>query len=102
MPHGNTEAQSMTRTGHHMKILDWNVEGLKTVVNNIQEDIFNQFAACTLTEMFTLDISKVNVLGFYNIHTLARQGERGRPVGGVSCLIKPGLAPFRIMLNDED
>lgn len=44
----------------------------------------------------------MNIRGFYNIHTLARQGERGRPAGGVSCLIKPGLAQFRIMLQDED
>ena len=85
-----------------MKLLNWNVEGLKTIVNNIPQDIFNQFDACTLTEAFTLDISKVNIRVFYNIHTLARQGERGRPAGGVSCLIKPGLAPIRIILKDED
>lgn len=92
----------MTRTRHHMKLLNWNVEGLKTIVNNIPEDIFNQFDACTLTETFTLDISKVNIRVFYNIHTLARQGERGSPAGRVSCLKKPGLAPFKIILKDEN
>jgi hypothetical protein len=60
-----------------MKILNWNVEGLKTVVNNIREDILNQFDACTLAETFTLDIANMSIRGFYNIHILARQGERG-------------------------
>jgi exonuclease III len=48
-----------------MKLLNWNIEGLKTVVNSIPQDIFNQVDVCTLTETFIIDTSKVNIRGFY-------------------------------------
>ena len=40
--------------------------------------------------------------GFYNVHVFARKGDRGRPLGGVTCLINPKLPSFEILLKEED
>lgn len=46
--------------------------------------------------------TRCEVKGFYNIHAFARKGHRGRPSGGVACLINSKLTPFQILLNEED
>ncbi|PSN58416.1 hypothetical protein C0J52_02795 [Blattella germanica] len=46
-----------------------------------------------LTETFLT--KEWSLQGFYNINVLATQGMKGRPVGGITCLLKPHLAPFK-------
>lgn len=66
------------------------------------QDIFSEYDICVLTETFVTTQSTINVRGFYNIHAFAKQDVRGRPSGGVTCLIKPGLTPFEVLLRDDD
>lgn len=48
-----------------------------------------------LTETFAT--KEIDLQGYYGTHSLATQGEAGRPSGGVSCYFKPTLAPIRIL-----
>ena len=84
------------------KVLNWNVEGLKGVMSALSTDIFNNFDASILTETFITEDARIEVKGLYNIHALARKEERGRPSGGVTCLISPKLTPFEILMRDDD
>jgi hypothetical protein len=45
----------------------------------------------------------ISIPDFYNFHVYAKQTrERGRPSGEITCLIKPHLAPFEVLLKEED
>ena len=102
VPHGGTEGHRGTVIKTHVKLLNWNVEGLEAVLESVSRDIFSQFDICTLTETFLTNTSKTAVNSLYNIHASARQGERGRPIGGLACLLKYNMAPFRMVMKDEN
>ncbi|KAJ4444760.1 hypothetical protein ANN_06557 [Periplaneta americana] len=72
----------------------WNTEGLINALDMIPEDNLAMFDVIVLTETFLR--KEWNAKGFYTINALATQGQRGRPVSGITCLIKPELAPFKI------
>ena len=99
-PGGTREAHKEDQK--QTKVLNWNVEGLKGVMSSLSRDIFSDFDACILTETFNTVESRSEVKGFYNIHALARKEARGRPSGGVTCLISPKITPFEVLLNEED
>lgn len=83
-----------------IKTLLWNIEGLRNAINMIPEDIFDEYDIVTLTETFlTTQWSTEN---FYAAHSYASQGDRGRPKGGITMLIKPRLAPFEILQNTKN
>jgi len=45
----------------------------------------------------------ISIQNFYNFQVYAKQTrERGRPSGGITCLIMPHLAPFEVILTEED
>ena len=102
MPRGDTGEQGNKRGRKDISVLNWNREGLRTGLKNMPENIFDKYDVCTLAETFVYDESTVNIRGFYNIHSLARQGEGGRPVEGLECLMKPHMTPFRVVAKDED
>lgn len=57
------------------------------------DNILQECDAAILTETFLT--KEWSLQGFYSINILAAQGMKGRPVGGITCLIKPHLAPFK-------
>ena len=53
-----------------------------------------------LTETFLTE--EISLPGYYALHTLATQGDRGRPKGGITCLIKPELVPCSIVYKSDN
>lgn len=70
--------------------MTWNIEGLESMVKGMPENILNS-DILVLTETFSR--KETYLPGYYGFHVLATQGEMGRPKGGISCFIKPSLAP---------
>ena len=52
-----------------------------------------------LTE--TMLTTEWSIKGAYTIHRFAEQGQAGRPKGGITCMIKPGLSPFATIHSTE-
>lgn len=77
-----------------MRTLLWNSEGLKNATSLLPQNIFHIYDLVFLTETFLLD--EWHQQGFYCINNMAKQGDRGRPRGGTSILMKPKLSPFKI------
>ncbi|KAJ4426125.1 hypothetical protein ANN_26934 [Periplaneta americana] len=75
-------------------MLLWNIEGLNGVRNIMPVNIFKEDITI-LTETFLT--KEVDLPGFYNYHVLANQGNMGRPSGGITCLVKPWLAPITVL-----
>jgi exonuclease III len=95
---GNSGAQE-----HLIKVLNWNIEGLRGALNLTDDNILSRYDICTLTETFMREETAISIPKFYNFHVYAKQTrERGRPTGGITCLIKPHLAPFEILQKEED
>jgi hypothetical protein len=44
----------------------------------------------------------IPVDNFYAVHSRAKQGARGRPIGGITCLFKPHLQPAHIIYKGEN
>lgn len=73
-------------------MLLWNVEGLKNVIAMSPENFLKDYDIAILTETFlTENLQHPN---FYGTHLLARQGDKGRPSGGITILLKPHLRPI--------
>jgi exonuclease III len=88
---------------HIIKVLNWNTEGIRGALNLTNENILSRYDICTLTETFMKKETAISIPNLYNFHIYAKQmRERGRPSGGITCLIKPHLAPFEVLLNEED
>jgi hypothetical protein len=69
----------------------------------MNENILSRYDICTLRETFMREETAISIPNFYNFHVYAKQTrERGRPAGGITCLIKPHLAPFEVILREGD
>ena len=68
----------------NLKILNWNVEGLRNVMNLTPWEMFSQFDVCALTETFVTEATQLQIQDFYCIQAFARKEERGRPKGGLA------------------
>lgn len=82
-----------------LKILLWNIEGLKSAMNMAQKDFLQGYDIAILTETFLTE--NWQHPEFYCINLLAKQGERGRPMGGITALIKPELTPITTTIKQE-
>ena len=76
------------------EIVTWNVEGLESIMRHMPEPIFTSDVV-VLTETFLTEEKPMR--GYYSYHTLAIQGEAGRPSGGITCLLKSWLSPCSIV-----
>ena len=76
------------------------MEGLKNAANLIPDNTFEAYDAVTLTETFLT--TQWNMQNFYCIHEYATKGDRGRPTGGITMLLKPALAPFQILRKTKN
>ena len=85
----NKQAESDT-----LKTLTWNTEGLITAFDMLPNEDLKKFDLIVLTETFLT--KEWFAADFYNIHAFAMQGQRGRPIGGITCLLKPRLSPFKL------
>jgi hypothetical protein len=80
------------------KTLTWNAKVLQTVTNLIPDDLLQPYDALIFKETFlAMEWSTSN---FYAVHSLAK-GEKGRPKGGITCLMKPKLSPFSILYRTD-
>ena len=48
----------------NLKILNWNVEGLRNVINLTPWEMFSQFDVCALTETFVTEEMKLQIQDF--------------------------------------
>ena len=86
----------------NLKILNWNVEGLRNVMNLTPWEMFSQFDVCALTETFVTEATQLQIQDFYCIQAFARKEERGRPKGGLACLLKPHMTPYEVKAQDDN
>ena len=70
----------------------WNIEGLKNATSTIAADFLEGYDAAIFTETFLTDQWQHSE--YYSAYILAKQGERGRPQGGITVLLKPWMAPI--------
>ena len=90
--HTKGHSQNRKNSLGHLKMLLWNVEGLKNVIAMSPENFLKDYDIAILTETFlTENLQHPN---FYGTHLLARQGDKGRPSGGITILLKPHLRPI--------
>lgn len=83
-----------------IRCLLWNVEGLNGVVSVVPNNWFSPYDVVILTETFLT--SYLHIQGKYAIHNFASQGDRGRPKGGISCLLSPRLCPFVVVHRTDN
>jgi exonuclease III len=83
-----------------LRTLTWNVEGLKAVTNLILDDLLQTYDAVIFTDTFLA--TEWSISNFYAVHTFAKNGEKGRPKGGITCLMKPKLSPFSILYRTDN
>jgi hypothetical protein len=69
-----------------VKVLLWNVEGLKSILRNMPEYILLAYPII-IPETFIRESIHIN--GYYSCHSFALQGETGSPIGAIKCVIKP-------------
>jgi hypothetical protein len=67
--------------------MNWNIEGLISVIEYLNSNIIIENDIIILTETFLT--RSWNSSNHYAIHLLATQGQVGRPKGGISILPKP-------------
>ena len=87
------------RKKENITITLWNVEGLRSVLNVSPQNIFSTDIVI-LVETFLTEY--INIQEYYNFHRLAIQGERGRPSGGISCLVKPWMTPYQTTYSSRN
>ena len=63
-------------------------------------DLFQPYDAIILTETFLT--SEWRHRNFYSIHSLAKQGLRERPKGGITILPKAKLSPFKVIQRSDN
>lgn len=100
---GFKSAQSTKQDSTNSKttsLLLWNIEGLKSAFSTMPDNNILRNDILILTETFLTDSTHIE--GFYSTHSLATQGQRGRPSGGITCMIKPWLAPLRVVHKTEN
>ena len=73
---------------------------MKSALALTPTDIIHDKDLAILTETFLVD--NWQHTGFYNIHLLAKKGERGRPMGGISILLKPWMTPTEQIIRQEN
>lgn len=82
--------------------MNWNVEGLRGVLNTMPENIFSDYDVCILTETFVTETTTINIEGHYHVHIFATLELRGRPAGGVTCLLKATMSLFKVIINSDN
>lgn len=80
------------KTEENIKIMLWNIEGLKNAMSTVPTDFLQGYDIAILTESFLID--NWQHPDYHCTHLKAKQGERGRPAGGIAVLIKPELTPI--------
>ena len=89
------EAFVSTKTpSERISIITWSVEGLESVKRSIPMNILTT-DVIILTETF--NTRETCLQGYYTYEVLATKGHAGRPSGGITCLIKPHLAPAQLI-----
>ncbi|KAI5704893.1 hypothetical protein M8J75_009790 [Diaphorina citri] len=69
--------------------MNWNVEGLSSVLSNSPEtNVFKDADVICLSETLCTE-EPPSIPGYYSLHHPAKQGARGRPVGGLAIYSKP-------------
>ena len=86
-------------TSSSVSIVLWNVEGLNSILH-LNPPAFLTTDIVILAETFITQ--NMNIEGYYNSHLLATQGDRGRPSGGISRLLKPWLTPHKITYSSAN
>ena len=78
--------QETTNSKRTLDLLLWNVEGLKSIMQNAPDTITQNHDIIVLTETFLTEYTAIP--GYYTTHSYAVQKQEGRPSGGVSCIYK--------------
>ena len=91
--HTEDRTQTSQWTSSSVSIMLWNVEGLNSILR-LNPLAFLTTDIVILAETFMTQ--NINIEGYYNSHILATQGDRGRPSGRISCLLKPWFTPHEI------
>ena len=82
-----------------ISILLWNVEGFKSVLKMETKGILVS-DIIILTETFLTE--PIVIERYYNVHALAKQKERGRPYGGVTCLYNHRIGKIKSIHTEEN
>lgn len=82
-----------------IKVMLWNVEGLRNAANMIPDNLFREHDIVMLVE--TMLTSEWAANGMYTIHKFATQEQTGRPKGGITCLLGPNLSPFETLYASD-
>ena len=76
----------------HIKLVNWNIEGIRGALNLTNENIVSRYDICILTETFMREETVNSIPNFYNFHVYAKETRgRGKPSREITCLIKPHL-----------
>ena len=94
-PNTHKEIQTIS----NIKIMLWNIEGLRSAMRTAPRDFLQGLDIAILTETFLTDTWQHPE--YYCTHLPAIQGERGRPAGGITVLLKPTLAPITSTIKQE-
>ena len=96
----SSQRNKSTTKKSYVQTLLWNAEGLINALDLCPQGFLQQYDVVILNETF---ITKDwGLPGFYCMHRFASQGNRGRPKGGISCLIKPELSPFKKVYETDN
>ena len=77
-----------------MKMMLWNVEGLRSALSFGAYDYFSGFDVVLLNETFQLELTSIK--SFYCFEELAIKENAGRPAGGLLVAVKPYLNPKKL------
>ena len=81
-------------------VLLWNTEGIKNAMDLAPPDILHNYDLAIFTETFIMD--NWNHPLFYSTHVLAKKGDKGRPAGGISVLMRPWMTPIIRTIRKEN
>ena len=81
--HKDCNNQETTNSKGTLDLPLWNVEGLKSIMQNAPDTTQNH-DIIVLTETFLTEYTAIP--GYYTTHSYAVQKQEGRPSGGVSCI----------------
>ena len=70
------------------------------MANSSPENTFEFYDAVIMVETFLT--SEWSTDKHYTVHKLAVQGPMGRPKGGITCMLKPKFAPFKVLYKSNN
>lgn len=77
----------------------WNIEGLKNAMSLAPKNCLDGYDMVILTETFLTE--QWQYRDYYSMHILAKQGEKGRPKGGITVLLRPWLTPVTATIKKD-